>query len=229
MQSKKRNTFLKNTFFDESFEFDTSLLYELNIENMTSWAYIELYATMKGIEINEDYVCSLLCGIFMVKTVYDMFLDTFKTTNFLDKYISTSPKILQLIEILSLQKLLSAVTKEKYRIDINHIIEYWHIWCDMHNVFRDDTIFELSKEEILNTQNKRKYELFSILFNKNPIIFAKFYDKQKRSLHLLDPSLVNWLIKKFASIASKSKVYEEIYKAILKETNNQNKISMFLN
>ena len=78
-------------------------------------------------------------------------------------------------------------------------------------------------------EEQLKYQLFSALDNRFPLLMVKFYDKHKLDLHRIDPQFIQWLFLRSKQKADVNKTFKKIYETMCKEASNQRNTLMHLN
>jgi len=206
----------KKTFFDEDIVIEEKLFDNFKLDNIASWSHLELWCTIQNVEVNYAFFKGILCGAGIISKLYDIILDAIENTEFLDKFID-NPETIQIIEKLFVDSYVSRTYKAKeFWIDIVYKQDYQG---DYMSYWHSGTIVD----------KNNKYKLLNAIFKKTPMTLIAFYDKDKFSLHLKDPSFVNWLVTKCKALSLKNNIFSKIYDALCIEIKKQNNISMYMN
>ena len=214
----------ENPLFAQQLNVDFATLKGIDIVHATTWSQIEMQCAIHGIEITYDVFKVLLISSGIFWNMFKIMLKCIERTDFLTEFASRD-EVADIIYYL-----------------FNTDFGLTDIFNDILIAFEDRDLFKDSKVNFMyfnwdydNNRSdkkaavKRMYKMMNAFDKRFPLLFIKFFNRNKNSLFMYDKDFVNWM---FTKTQMKAKfcpqIFGKVYDALVKEKESLQNSSMFM-
>ena len=216
----------ENPLFAKQLNVDFAALKGIDIARATTWSQIEMQCAIHGIEITYDLFKVFLMSAGLFANMFKIMLKCIEKTDFLTEFAGND-EIADIIYCMSnpefhMAEMFNDICgafgdsyKNAHDIPETNVIyndwDYENHWVDMH------------------ASVKRMYKMMNAFDKRFPLMFIKFFNRNKKSLFMNDKEFVNWLLKRTQMKAKRCpQIFGRVYDALVKEKESLQNSSMFM-
>lgn len=190
----------------------SQLLYFKNLDfnNIVSWDEIQLQCDLCGIEINHNFLMILLLIAKCNNNVKSVLCELIKREHFCDKCLNTVIFAKNLYIINGNINNTASIECEKLTI-------YWN------KIFNN-------KQQFFPLIIKNTFELETLLDNRFPLLWLKFYEQYKQVLSLNNNhNFYNWLYLRLRLKSEYNSMFKKLYEAFTRDIQKYHNIPIHMN
>lgn len=182
---------------------------DFDFEHVLTWDEFQLHCDLCGVNISHDILRSLMLLACCFSNIHQILCDLIKKEHFCDELLNTTEFAYNLY-----QSRLNTVYDPNF-----NSLELWYFDTHNRNLF---SYIDDDREE------KHRFELETLLDNRFPLIWLKFYEKYKISVGC-DRRFISWLEKRLKLKAQYNSTFKRLYDAFLNDSYRRQNIMTHLN
>lgn len=204
-----KKDFQTDLFFDCPYKrIDFSALRGIAPGNILSWAQVEMYSAINGVEIDDQLLCGLIGASFYYNNLVYALGDEIANGSGLDEYVKNG----KFVEVMFSVASVCSPTKLEWLIAVSDFFEGG-----------------FSGNKPGETRRRIKSAYIECVFQKSPASLVRFYEKFKHDLFRYDEHFISWLEKRLSEKSKEDPRFSKLAVAVSADVRECRSTHAFLN